>query len=475
MRKWIQLVMFFAAVRMLVLSITYTRSPDPGIAPQPLIPNTLSSKERRTLCIYQTFDAVAKLLDKHEILWTPMFGTLLGSVRHGGLIPHDQDADIVVLDKHMPRLRESVFLAELKRVGLELAWHTPHFFKIWPADSPLKTKNTDWKPWLYMNAPAIDVFAFSVDKQKKVWSTVDFRRSYPLEWLFPLGETQFGHTKVRIPRRSEHVLTKDYGPNWKDTISGKGLGHRENFKDFKPGAFKPAVPFLPLSEVVHCRHLISSTRSAAPLAQYNASRHCNKKTWKHLQLIWRLFEEWRRIAEGANVSYTLWAGSLLAARRQQALTPYDTDIDVQIDWDDTENLVHFKRGYEERNSEFLLAIHPRWKDIPLDPRSRGRAPEGFAAPNARLMLRNSHVSQIDIWAVKRRPRNNTVSYYSKKLNFKLRTTSRDIVEPTEPCVLEDPSNPVVCPQSSRYFDENYRHTRVLKKCQNGRWVNIKNP
>lgn len=508
-RVLFQILLALAFIRTLVLTLAYIRSDDPSPTPEPARiilsqDSGLSKKERHTLCVYQTFHAVANVLNKEEIVWMPMFGTLLGVVRHGGLIPHDMDTDIVVLDEYMPRLMEPEFQKVLEKAGLELAWHTSHFFKIWPKDSPLETKNPDWRPGLYMKRPAVDVFSFSVDEINRVWTTTDFRRSYPLSWLYPLKKRHFGHTEVMVPRKAENVLTKDYGMNWPSTISGKAMGHKEKFKDFQPTEFKPAIPFLPVNDVTSCRDLSGKSGSSEPFKEFNASKHCNMKTFQNLQLIWRLFQEWRRISKKLNLRYTLWAGSFLAARRQKAFTPYDTDLDVQIDWEDTEKLEKFRKQYEKQNPDFILAVHPRWREFPLNPLGRGFAPEGFASPNARLILRKHCASQIDIWAVKHWKKNNTVSYYVRKKKFRqmrtaasifavhgwclngvtpkitkssfqLITTSRAIVEPTEPCILEDPFQPVLCPKSDLYFKQNYHHTRVLMECKDGQWRLIKKP
>eukprot|EP00039_Didymoeca_costata_P027252 m.17980 g.17980 ORF g.17980 m.17980 type:complete len:251 (+) comp6156_c0_seq2:211-963(+) len=59
----------------------------------------------------EILDFVTERLDKHELQYFVIFGTLLGGVRSQGIIPWTGDVDIAIVDAHLPRQQE--FMREL--------------------------------------------------------------------------------------------------------------------------------------------------------------------------------------------------------------------------------------------------------------------------------------------------------------------------------------------------------------------------
>ena len=53
--------------------------------------------DRQISRLYKMIDETLQVFDQHEIIHFAVAGTLLGAVRHGGIIPWDWDADIGTL------------------------------------------------------------------------------------------------------------------------------------------------------------------------------------------------------------------------------------------------------------------------------------------------------------------------------------------------------------------------------------------
>ena len=62
--------------------------------------------KRSWAALMEVLSYIAKVCEKHHILWFADFGTLLGAVRHGGFIPWDDDLDICMLRDDWLRFRE---------------------------------------------------------------------------------------------------------------------------------------------------------------------------------------------------------------------------------------------------------------------------------------------------------------------------------------------------------------------------------
>ena len=62
--------------------------------------------------LYNIVQITAQILEETQIKYTIQGGTLLGAVRNGGLIPHDNDADFDVLETDLPKIRELKSLFE---------------------------------------------------------------------------------------------------------------------------------------------------------------------------------------------------------------------------------------------------------------------------------------------------------------------------------------------------------------------------
>jgi lipopolysaccharide cholinephosphotransferase len=141
--------------------------------------------------LYDMFAHLVKNLNKYAIAWWVKGGTLLGAIRHKGIIPWDDDIDICIDKKDVPTLMWLEFIIAGKYT---LKWASGKKY--------LKLKKDDL--W-------IDIFI--VDKG--VFPQIHHQKSnFEYNKLFPLRKCMFGNIEVNIPNNAEEWLDKRF-PTWR--------------------------------------------------------------------------------------------------------------------------------------------------------------------------------------------------------------------------------------------------------------------
>ena len=140
-----------------------------------------------------------EILYEKKIYFVLFYGTLLGAVREGDLISHDQDIDVFLLKNEMEKFLNQLFL--LRENGFEVAR-----YDIRGAIS------------LIRNGEYIDICFFDNYEDNIKKCCTEFFPSYFFDGKI---EKNFLNENFYIPQRYKEFLLFEYGKNWNIPIEYK--------------------------------------------------------------------------------------------------------------------------------------------------------------------------------------------------------------------------------------------------------------
>ena len=161
---------------------------------------------------------VAKVLNEANIPWWVDCGTLLGTLRYGGVIPWDEDVDVALLLPDFENARRAFNKLDKNKYIVQ-NWSGRDF------------DNTLMKIYLPKSKDFIDIYFYDIDSERKEctyifsldqnicfpeWFKIRERRfTKPIafENLFPLKKADFDGIEVFVPNNTVGFLQRYYGEN----------------------------------------------------------------------------------------------------------------------------------------------------------------------------------------------------------------------------------------------------------------------
>jgi phosphorylcholine metabolism protein LicD len=140
------------------------------------------------------------IIEKTNIKYGLIFGTLLGAIRENNFIEHDEDTDLFLLSEYKEDFLK--LLKQFKKIGLEVIRYESDLISLMRKDE------------------YIDVYTF---QKKRIWLFKEvrfFEKKYQIDakHLENTKILNFIGINIPVPNESEKFLKKIYGSNWRTPI-----------------------------------------------------------------------------------------------------------------------------------------------------------------------------------------------------------------------------------------------------------------
>ena len=162
---------------------------------------------------------VAQMMDREGIRWWVDYGTLLGWIRNGGMIPYDKDGDLGILGDDRDKL-----------LGLQDEWLGMGYHAVFAPVRPTERFRTGDRMKVRIsqrNHTNVDIFIWHrrpdgiLDRTNYIGADLYKGREFPLEWALPLQRRDWDGIDVSVPAEPELLAEHRYGSTWREPLREK--------------------------------------------------------------------------------------------------------------------------------------------------------------------------------------------------------------------------------------------------------------
>lgn len=217
--------MMFILLVIIVIVIYIIYTSDIKITTDIDIPNT---KSKAVTEIYDLLQNICCLFDQQNVEYIMTGGTLLGAIRHNGMIPWDDDGDICVLNKSPSEVLVMLDALKSKNIISKLHWK----------GNLVQVQFKD-------NSSIIDIFFMQKNGDIYKYKS-PFHIQYENEWyrqdeLYPLKSYEFGPLILKGPNNPIVYLKRTYGKKW-NSVASKWNSSSIYNKNVDLFTFKSSLP-----------------------------------------------------------------------------------------------------------------------------------------------------------------------------------------------------------------------------------------
>lgn len=198
--------------------------------------------------LYHLFEILTDIFKSNNIQYFADGGTLLGAIRHQGIIPWDDDIDLSIIqdnfntdffNNHIKYILNKkglditpvnfgykIFFIDGKRIKIKNKWN--HHCKIVKDkydkisrknlyEEASKSYNKEKYEYYDYTYPFLDIFTMEKKEGMIKYNTKNnpWINNYFLEYdLFPLKEYKFGHLTIKGANKPDNFLKLNYGENY---------------------------------------------------------------------------------------------------------------------------------------------------------------------------------------------------------------------------------------------------------------------